>query len=326
MAGSMPALPDALIASAVEDGIRRYFVARHARVQDFVDGHFSLRGTLRLHRAALGLDILRAPANLLLAAPHAAMKATGTLAGKLGAESFGHALARRNLVLRTDVSRRIEWLVHADLLQLPQPGATPAHDVLSETILADPRLIARAEPALTAIGRRADDPWFRTRLNEAMGSYAATRAAAAEITTSLLTLGSGAMALKQLTPGAVTLGPALAALVAQQSAIASFPFGAGLGGVWYSMFPAAPSVVLVAGLTGGLMVGAACVAAFAGLVSDPVQRRAGLHARRLHRMLDALERQMLDPRAPAYVVHDHYVARLMDLFDLLGSVYRFAHG
>ncbi len=326
MAGSMPSPPDELIASAVEDGIRRYFATRHAQVQDFVDRHFSLRGALRLHRAALGLDILRAPANLVLAAPHAAMKATGTLAGKLGATGLGHELARRNLVLRTDVSRRIEYLIHSDLLQLPQPGITPAHDVLSETILSDPRLIARAEPALIAIGRRADDPWFRTRLTEAMGSYAATRAAAAEITTSLLTLSSGAMALKQLTPGAVTLGPALAALVAQQSAIASFPFGAGLGGVWYAMFPAAPSIWLVGGLTGGLMVGAACVAAFAGLVSDPVQRRTGLHARRLHRMLDALERQMLDPRAPAYVVHDHYVARLMDLFDLLGSVYRFAHG
>ena len=159
-----------------------------------------------------------------------------------------------------------------------------------------------------------------------MTSYAATRAAAAEITTSLLTLGSGALALKQLTPGAVTLGPALAALMAQQSAIAAFPLGAGLGGMWYAMFPAAPSLVLVAGLTGGLMVGAACVAAFAGLVSDPVQRRLGLHERRLNRMLDALERQMLDPAAPAFAVHDHYVARLLDLFDLLGSAYRLAHG
>jgi hypothetical protein len=35
---------------------------------------------------------------------------------------------------------------------------------------------------------------------------------------------------------------------------------------------------------------------------------------------------MLDPGARAYVVHDHYVARLLDLFDLLGSAYRLAHG
>jgi len=43
-------------------------------------------------------------------------------------------------------------------------------------------------------------------------------------------------------------------------------------------------------------------------------------------MLDALERQMLDPAAPAFAVHDHYAARLLDVFDLLGSAYRLAHG
>ncbi|MGH7156359.1 MAG: hypothetical protein ACREF3_20755, partial [Acetobacteraceae bacterium] len=30
-----------------------------------------MRGTLGVHSAAFGLDLLRAPANLLLAAPHA---------------------------------------------------------------------------------------------------------------------------------------------------------------------------------------------------------------------------------------------------------------
>jgi hypothetical protein len=134
------------------------------------------------------------------------------------------------------------------------------------------------------------------------------------------------MALQQLTPGAITLGPALAAVLAQQSAIAAFPLGAGLGGFWYSMFPVVPPTLLVAGITGGLMVGASTVAAFAGLAADPVQRRLGLHKRRLNRLLNALERQMLRPSAPAFAVHDHYVARAIDLFDLLGSAYRLAHG
>jgi hypothetical protein len=256
------------------------------------------------------------------------MKAGGAMAGRLGATRLSRRAASRNLLLRTNVSRRIEALICTELLELPwgAPGEGLGRDALAETILADPRVTALADETLLAIGRQADDPVFRARLAEAMGSYAATRAAAAEITTSLLTVGSGAVALKQLTPGAVTLGPALAALIAQQSAIAAFPLGAGLGGVWYAMFPAAPAAALVVGLTGGLMVAASCVAAFAGLISDPVQRRLGLHERRLNRMLDALERQMLDPAAPAFAVHDHYVARLIDVFDLLGSAYRLAHG
>ncbi|MGH7155312.1 MAG: DUF6635 family protein, partial [Acetobacteraceae bacterium] len=252
----------------------------------------------------------------------------GLAAGRFGGRRLAQYAEAHSLLLRTDVSRRIEWLICSDLLELPcRDGRRESRrDALAEAILDDPRIGALAEERLLAIGRRADDPAFRARLCEAMTSYAATRAAAAEIATSLLALSSGAIALKQFTPGAVTLGPALAGLVAQQSAIAAFPLGTGLGGLWYSMFPVAAPTGLVVGMTGGLMLAAACTAAFAGLISDPLQRRTGLHARRLNRLLDALERQMRDPAAPAFAVHDHYVARLLDLFDLLGSAYRLSHG
>jgi hypothetical protein len=53
-----------------------------------------------------------------------------------------------------------------------------------------------------------------------------------------------------------------------------------------------------------------------------VQRKLGLHQLRLRRMLDALEEQMKDPNAPGFVVHDHYVARLLDLFDVAGALLR----
>jgi hypothetical protein len=175
---------------------------------------------------------------------------------------------------------------------------------------------------LTAIGERAAEPGFRQRLQETLGGYASARDAAAEITTSLLTLGAGALALKQLTPGVVTLGPALAGLLAQQLAIASFPLGAGLGGLWYGLFPAAPSLGLVAGLTGGLALAASALTAFAGVVADPAQRRLGLHRKRLLRLIDTLERRSFDPTSSAFAVRDHYVARLVDLFDLLGAAYR----
>jgi hypothetical protein len=46
------------------------------------------------------------------------------------------------------------------------------------------------------------------------------------------------------------------------------------------------------------------------------------HQLRLRRILDALERQMMDPDAPGFLVHDHYVVRLMDLFDVAGAVLR----
>ena len=94
--------------------------------------------------------------------------------------------------------------------------------------------------------------------------------------------------------------------------------------MWYTLFPVAPSAVLVAGLTGGLLAASTVASAFAGVVADPVQRKLGLHDRRLRLMLDALERQMHDPAAPGFVVHDHYVARLLDLFDVTGALVRLA--
>ncbi len=327
MTAPAPVTPE-MLRQAVADGAARYFAARRARVRPFVDRHFSLLGSAAIHRAALGWDILRAPANILLAGPHAAVKAAGSLARAAGARRLGDRLSGRSLLLKTDVGRRVEWLVVTELLELPcrQGARVSTKDALAEAILDDPALQTLAGELLRAVGMHGQDAAFRARLEQAMTTYAATRAAAAEIATSLVTLGSGALAVKQLTPGVATLAPTLAGVLAQQAAVASFPLGAGLGGLWYGLFPAAPSLALTAGLAGGMVLAASSFAAFAGVLTDPLQRRLGLHQRRLLRMLDVMERQLSDPHAPAFAVHDHYVARLMDLFDILGCAWRLAHG
>jgi hypothetical protein len=66
------------------------------------------------------------------------------------------------------------------------------------------------------------------RIETAIVDYAVTRITVAEITTALLSLGTGAAALSKLTRGAMTLGPALATMLAQQAAVASFPLGGAL--------------------------------------------------------------------------------------------------
>lgn len=325
-ASDVPALEPELARQVVEDGIRRWFEERKRRIDWFVDRHFSLRGTLAIHRAALGCDLAKAPANLLLGLPHALLRLTAAIAERTSARRIAAALRGRNLLLSTRVAERIGFLIRTELLELPEPGCQwgSAGDALARIILADPRIATRRDPVLHAIGQRATDPEFRARLEQAMRTYAGTRAAAAEIATGLATLGAGALTLKQLTPGAVSLGPALAAIMAQQAAIASFPLGSTLGGVWYGLFPAAPSLGLTAGLTAGLMLAASGLAAVAGVMTDPLQRGLGLHRGRLLRLLCALERQMLDPAAPCFAVRDHYLARLLDLFDLLGCAARLA--
>ena len=315
-----------LARAIVDDGVRRYFQDRHEKITSFVDLNFSLRGSVRLHRAAVGWDIARAPLNLAMAAPQVGLLLAARAASKLGASRVAAQLSGKRLVVYTAVGKELAWRLHADLLELPfhDGDRTTTRDALAETILSDPRVVAALAPALEAIGTTGDDPALRQRLETAMTEYTRTRAAATEITTALLSLGTGALALRKLTPGALSLGPPLAAAIARRAAVMSFPMGGALGPIWYALFPVAPSVVLVASLTGGLLVASTVASAFAGIVADPVQRKLGLHQRRLSRMLDALERQMQNPAAPGFVVHDHYVARLLDLFDVAGALVRVA--
>jgi len=314
----------ALVEQIVDDGVRRYFDDRRGRIDAFVDKNFSVRGSISLHREAVGWDIAKAPLNLAMAAPQVGLLVAAQIARKLGAPRVAEQLGGKRLVVHTAVGKELAWRLHHDLLELPyRAGDRVTHrDALAETILADPRVVAALAPALEAIAARGDDPALRRRLESAMAEYARTRAAATEITTALLSLSAGALALKKLTPGAMSLGPTLAAAIAQRAAVMSFPMGGAMGSLWYTLFPVAPSAVLVAGLTGGLMAASTVASAFAGVIADPVQRKLGLHQARLRRMLDALERQMGDPTAPGFAVHDHYVARLLDLFDVAAAVAR----
>ncbi len=314
-----------LAAAAVESGARAYFAARRACVAPFVAAHFSWRGTLALHRAALGWDVLKAPANLSLAVPQVALHLAAKAAGRLGA-ARAQAILGRSILLPTAVSREIDWLVHTELLELPyeQGERRSEANALADAILAGTELTEALEAALREIGGHGDDPAFRARLGEAMQAYGLARSAAAEITTGLLNLSLGAVALNKVTPGAASFGPALAGVMAHQTAIGAFPLGAWLGGAWYGVFPVAPSAALLATTTGGMMLAATTFAAFAGVISDPVQSRLGLHQRRLMRMIDGLERQFFDQGAAGFTVHDHYVARLLDLFDLVSAALRIA--
>ncbi|HVJ54653.1 MAG TPA: DUF6635 family protein [Aliidongia sp.] len=321
----MPPLPDSqVLAAAVNAALGRYIEARRRRIRPFIDRHFSLRGSLRLHRRAIGWDMLKAPANLALGLPHAALQLTGAGISSLGARRLGARLRRRSLLLDTAVGREIERLVQTELLELPWNGK--GRDALAEEIVNDPTIGAALTRLLAPAGERIGDEAFRARLADDLARYVASRPAASELAVALISVGTGALAFERLTPGAMTLGPILAGTLAQNAAVASFPLGPTLGSLWYGMFPASVPLALTAGVTGGLMAGTAVLAAFAGVAADPLQRRLGLHERRLRRLIDALERSLAEPDGPGLALRDHYVARLADLLDVAATAWRAARG
>lgn len=313
----------ALAEAVVAEATARYIASRRAGIDAFVDRTFSLAGALELHSRAAGWDLLRAPANLALAAPYLALQLAGGGAKAVGLSRAGRWLQSRRLFLTSAVAREVEWRLMTEFLELPyaQPDRSYERDALAEMILADPRVEHGLAEALQGIGRRADDPRFRQWLTDTLASYASTRVAAADMANALISAGVGAVAFKQLTPGMLSLGPALAHAFTQWMAVSSFPLGAAVGSLWYGALPASASVAFVAGVTGTLMGVAAMLTAFSGILTDPLQRRLGIHRRRLRRMVDALERE-LTGQSGRYVVRDHYVARILDLFDVLRLAYR----
>jgi hypothetical protein len=316
------------VQAIVNGAVDRYVAQRHARVDAFVDANYSLLGSLRLHRHAIGYDLVRAPVNVALMPPYLAARLTAAGAKQLKAKRVARWLESRRFFLSTDVARELAGRLHTELLELPyRDGDRHAdRDALADEILKDARLAAALDVLAETLLRHRDDPRVGDRLNAMLETYGGARTAAAELVINLATAGTGAALFKQFTPGMLSLGPAVAGAIAHQAAVASFPLGAGLGGLWYGLIGVTPAAGLVVGATGGLIAVTAAATAFAGVIGDPVQRALGLHQRRLHKLIDATGDQLKGQSETAYQVRDHYAARIFDLMDLTRATYRLATG
>ena len=326
----LPAAPLDLSTAEAEAILARsaaaYGDAARGRVPDFIDRYFTLAGTLKLHRHALGADLVKAPANLALSLPFVASQAGAVALRLTGARNTAERLKRIRWLFETDVGRELVWLVHAELLQLPfeSRGRVSKQDAIAETLLADPEVQQRLGPVFAAVAARSSDPAFRQRLERSLAAYTGGRTAAADIATAVIGLGTGWLAYQKFTPSMLSLGPLLAASLANAAAVSSFPLGTGLGALWYGAFPTAAQPALIVGATGSVLAAGAVLTAFAGVFTDPVQRRLGMHRRRLVRLVDMVEAQLAGKDGVELKVHDHYVARLMDLFEVARVAYQVA--
>ncbi len=318
-------LDQAAAHAIVSRGIERYIAGRRAMVPGFVDRHFSFYGSLRLHRAAIGVDLLRAPINIAASALTVGKNVLGLALRRAGWRAAAEQLDARSLFLPTALGCEIEWRVHTELLQLPfaQSSRRCERDALAEAILADPRLEAHFTAALATLGQRRADPVFRARATEAMAAYVGSRAAAADIVNNMLAAAVGLSVFHKATPGVATLSGAIATALAHKAAVSGFALGPWLGKLWYGAFSATTTPLLYAGVFAGLLVPVAALAAFAGVVADPVQRALGAHQRRLLRLIDTLELNLVGEEA-RLAVRDHYAARIFDLVDWTMMIARLA--
>ena len=319
----------AMVADAiVADAIDRYLEATRARIVPFVDAHFSFAGARALHRRAIGWDLVRAPVNVMLVLPQVVVLPAGAaLARWAGWRRGADRLGSLQLLRETDVAREIAWLVHTELLQLPyrQGLRESTRDALAEEVFSDPRIEVAGRHLLEEAARRTSDAGFRRDLEDKLAVYRMSRSAVAELCAAILSVAIGAAVFKQLTFGVMSLGPAIATAAAQQHAIASFPLGAWLGGFWYGAFPVTASLPATIGAMVGLALAFSVLSAFAGIVADPVQRRLGRHRRLLERLVAAIGRSLRGGDPGRFAVRDHWIARILDVVDLVRTVWSKLH-
>jgi hypothetical protein len=148
----------------------------------------------------------------------------------------------------------------------------------------------------------------------------------AEIVTALFTLAVGALVFHAVTPGMISMAPGVAGAVAQSVAIADFPLGDRLGGLWYGVFPVGPSPALVAATIAGLVLAGSTVTAFAGAIADPLQVWLGLHRRRLARLMRFVEAERIGTPGAGFPAREHLVMRVFDLWDATLAALRVFRG
>ncbi|MEH6648097.1 DUF6635 family protein [Sulfitobacter sp.] len=283
-----------------------YFADQRAKVDRFVEHHFTWPGTLHLHSAAFGWDVLRAPINVMLSPVLVLTRIAAIVCRRIRLPATANWLGARRILLPTAVSHRVEFLVATDFLDLP----------MSRAVLAAPQfreLIRRSAAEAEVLGQRIAD---------ALSDYAGTRSAVAEMSTGLVTLAVGAIVFQALTPGMISMAPGVANAVALSTAIAEFPMGQTIGGLWYGMFPTDASPLFVAASVAILVMIWSVFAAFAGVLADLVQSRLGIHSSRLLRLIDTLEVELCGLGEKPFAVREHYYARLLNLWDVVGSAFR----
>ncbi len=237
--------------------LRSRLTRRDAALRRFTRLRYGPRGTLALHRHAIGADLLRAPVNVMLAPVALLMLGAGWALTRMGATRVGGWLRSRRVFLRSDVSAVIQRDLGALIADLQRQGLGPD---------TSPDRIARA-----------------------IRSHADTRNAVAEITTSLIVLTVGIALFHRATPSMISLAGPMAQMRAHGAAVRDFALGDTLGRAWYWAFPVetAPLTVVATGVA--LAVAGSLVTTFAGLIADPVQLWTGIHRRRLSRLMARLD-------------------------------------
>ena len=307
------------IETALDRAIRNYIDSRRKKIPGFVKTHFSISGAVKINRKALGKDLIKAPVNLAWALPYTAIQVTSVVLKKIGLKKIDKLIEKVPIGFKTSVQEEINRLIYTELLELPykKDNGKDVNDALLAEILDQPEIKCLFQVELDLILTQSQQEGFKKSLEKRLKEYSLSRTAISELAGNIIALATGVGMMGKMTPGGISFGTVLAATIAQQSAISSFFLGPTIGGVYYGMFPASASMGLAMASTSAVLATLAILSAFSGIITDPIQARLGIHEKRLNRLLDSLEKTLMDMGDSDLKIREQYLARVFDLLDLL---------
>jgi hypothetical protein len=307
------------IETALDRAIRNYIDSRRKKIPGFVKTHFSISGAVKINRKALGKDLIKAPVNLAWALPYTAIQVTSVVLKKIGLKKIDKLIEKVPIGFKTSVQEEINRLIYTELLELPykKDNGKDVNDALLAEILDQPEIKCLFQVELDLILTQSQQEGFKKSLEKRLKEYSLSRTAISELAGNIIALATGVGMMGKMTPGGISFGTVLAATIAQQSAISSFFLGPTLGGLYYGMFPASASMGLAMASTSAVLATLAILSAFSGIITDPIQARLGIHEKRLNRLLDSLEKTLMEKGDSDLKIREQYLARVFDLLDLL---------
>lgn len=313
-----------IINQAVEHGIERYIQECRDNIPVFCNDTFSLIGAWDINKKAFGKDILKAPANVVWTPFYFLGTGIGKGLEKLKFDKASKVFSDLPAGFTTDVELEVQWRIYTQFIKLPhqQEDREFTENRLLEIILEDQSLAPIIAQSMESISKLTADEAGKNILTDRIFEYTDSRKAASELSSTLIGTATGYLTSKTLNFGAVGLGQSLAASAAYHSAVSSFALGNTLGAAFYSVVPVSASTSAVVLSTGGVAAVLGAVSAFAGVIADPIQHKLGLHEKKLHKLVNALELQLKSNEQASLDIKDGYAARVLDVLDFLTLIVR----
>lgn len=269
----------------VDRCIETYIRRCRERIPSFVATHFSWRQTWDLQKPSLGLDLLRGPVNTAWSVPCVAIKRVCQTLDTLGVPGADGVLRLLSDGLRTGYERSVDTVVANDLLEWRASGEPHGLPQALVDALVEHPAVARAG-VLTRPGTQVNAHAVLSRLSIA-------RQLVTNSVSTFVTLALGWLLFGNTSLGITDLAERLARGRARSRAAAHFALGRPIGSVFYSVFRPEASLAETLSVLVMLAVFVAAIALAVSVASDPIRKQLGLHERRLHTLVDSLERELL---------------------------------